>query len=44
MNARPQAEFREIILQKLAELGEQDRLGKDAQAVVDLGRQAVDQL
>ncbi|MGR3813153.1 MAG: TraR/DksA family transcriptional regulator [Cognatishimia activa] len=44
MNASAEAEIREIILQKLAELEEQDRLGRDGQAVVELDQQAVGRL
>ena len=44
MNASREAEIREIVLQKLAELEEQDRLGRDGQAVVELDQQAVGRL
>lgn len=44
MNASAEAEIREIILQKLADLEEQDRLGREGQAVVELDQQAVGRL
>ncbi|NQY58616.1 TraR/DksA family transcriptional regulator [Cognatishimia sp.] len=44
MNASAEAEIREIILQKLTDLEEQDRLGREGQAVVELDQQAVGRL
>ena len=44
MNASAEAEIREIILQKLAELDDQDALGQSGQAVVKLDQRAVGRL